>query len=572
MSKLGDFKYRWGKPIGESGWAVLREARDLAGKRVVVRQLRPDLRATDKVVAHFLGAAPQLVGVDHPHLVCVREVGELENRPFVVLEGRTGVPLRHILIAQEGERRPMRLRLARAILERVLRALVHGHGLTPPVFHGGLNAGCVWLSVEGHVRVDEFGMPRSLPDLSKDGGTLSTVESDLRAFGRLVMDILVLKRSLTPVAMQENLEKREEEGAAAWGILMLRVVGQDATPQFSSAQALLEAFEALPGGTATPEELARYVDNLTGEGIEATLVDPGSGTKRKPTSNSVHVPIIHTPSVQSWSPPPARAFREKQDWPARIRRRLQQAKFTFQTAPFPLQVGVVIAICTTVFALMVATLRGGKPSAVIVSTPKLRTIDEPPERPPLATKASRVKAPPLIAPSAAPKERKATKLAFGVVDRTASEGFLYVAKDRAALRSVAIGKGKLIARLSIGTEVEVLREMSTRRLIMILPEGPVGFINSEELVAEIPLEVLGRSMGYQPCRVEPEDLDGDCLSAAKERLDLCLDDCKNKEGTRCDAACMNGFDQCIEGCKSSEQNPPTKSPRRRRRGSRRSSR
>jgi serine/threonine protein kinase len=125
------------------------------GRDVAVKTLALDASADDDLRARFLReakAAARLSG--EPHTVSIYDVGELEGRPFLVMEYLPGGSLADRLL--EG-----RVSRAQAFvwLEQAARALdnAHAHG----VVHRDVKPGNLLIDASGNLSVADFGIARA---------------------------------------------------------------------------------------------------------------------------------------------------------------------------------------------------------------------------------------------------------------------------------------------------------------------------------------------------------------------------------------------------------------------------
>jgi eukaryotic-like serine/threonine-protein kinase len=136
-SVVGPFRIGWRdnnfeivSNLGAGGMGVVFKARQLkAGNRLVALKcirpdflsyLRPDER--NEVIGRFLGEIEAVSKLDHPNLVPVFEVGEIEGCPYFAMKYLDGGSLADLL--QNG---PLSNEMATAIIEPIARAVHHAH-------------------------------------------------------------------------------------------------------------------------------------------------------------------------------------------------------------------------------------------------------------------------------------------------------------------------------------------------------------------------------------------------------------------------------------------------------------
>lgn len=115
------------KPLGEGAMGVVLLARHLRLNRLVaVKLLAAGARAGPRELARFQIEAETLAALNHPHIVEIYEVGEVDNMPFFALEYVSGGTLAQRLNAQ-----PQPPVLTARLVETLARAIhaAHQHGI-----------------------------------------------------------------------------------------------------------------------------------------------------------------------------------------------------------------------------------------------------------------------------------------------------------------------------------------------------------------------------------------------------------------------------------------------------------
>ncbi|MEM8997009.1 MAG: protein kinase, partial [Acidobacteriota bacterium] len=167
--KIG--RYRIERRLGAGGMGVVYLARDLRlGRMVAIKSIRPDRLGDPRARRRFRREARALAGVQHPYLVQIFEVIEDgDGHAHVVMEYVEGRALDRVLRSDGA----LEVDRAVAALEEVLDGLaaVHAKGFV----HRDLKAENVMLADDGHVKILDFGLAKSLaaPGLDDDSATLA---------------------------------------------------------------------------------------------------------------------------------------------------------------------------------------------------------------------------------------------------------------------------------------------------------------------------------------------------------------------------------------------------------------
>jgi tetratricopeptide (TPR) repeat protein len=146
--------YRLLREIGSGGMGTVYEAEDARlGRRVAVKVLPAGYSRDPKAKERFLREARAASTVDHPNLCTVHDVGESDDRIYIVLSLYEGETLRERL-----RRGPLPPAEARDVALQVARGLARAHeaGIT----HRDLKPANVMLTRRGEVKILDFGIAR----------------------------------------------------------------------------------------------------------------------------------------------------------------------------------------------------------------------------------------------------------------------------------------------------------------------------------------------------------------------------------------------------------------------------
>lgn len=166
---VGDYELI--EELGRGGMGVVFRARQISlGRTVAVKMILRGRLASESDLQRFLAEASATARLEHPNIVPVYEVGEIDGRPFFsmqLVEGET--------LAQIGARGPLPARQAAEIVAAIARAIgvAHRHD----VLHRDLKPSNILISPEGTPMVTDFGLAKQSGtevDLTRSGMLLGT--------------------------------------------------------------------------------------------------------------------------------------------------------------------------------------------------------------------------------------------------------------------------------------------------------------------------------------------------------------------------------------------------------------
>jgi serine/threonine protein kinase len=159
MVKLG--KYTLFEEIGQGGFGTVYRAFDtvLEVERAV-KILHPALAANAEFIERFRREARFAVRMDHPNLVPVYDLGEVDGRFYLAMKYLPGGSLKDLL-TKEG---PLPQARAIEVARQVAAGLDHMHA--QGLVHRDLKPGNILVDADGSVRVGDFGFARALTSTS----------------------------------------------------------------------------------------------------------------------------------------------------------------------------------------------------------------------------------------------------------------------------------------------------------------------------------------------------------------------------------------------------------------------
>ena len=159
--------------IGQGGMSQVFEAADREndGQQVALKILRREFWDNDAAVNAFAIQAKRQIGLDHPGIVRVHEVGRDRGAFFLVMDLVKGVPLGRFIRERSPQGLPMERALA--ISGRIIKALLYAH--QRGVVHADLKPSNIMLLDGDEIRLLDLG------GIDPQGGKTSAVAGAVQA-------------------------------------------------------------------------------------------------------------------------------------------------------------------------------------------------------------------------------------------------------------------------------------------------------------------------------------------------------------------------------------------------------
>ena len=201
MDRVIDQRYRIAGPLGVGGSSQVYRARDLTLGRDVAIKILDDRAAADATLRRlFVKEGRALATLSHPNIVAVYDVGEVDGRPFIVMELVDGVSLKD-RIARSG---PLPVADAVRLLGQIAAGLAAAHARG--IVHADLKPSNVLLDRADDAKICDFGIARTpqedaeTPQLyatamyvapERVEGKPASVASDVYGLGLVLYEMLV---------------------------------------------------------------------------------------------------------------------------------------------------------------------------------------------------------------------------------------------------------------------------------------------------------------------------------------------------------------------------------------------
>ncbi|MBK8170162.1 MAG: serine/threonine protein kinase [Sandaracinaceae bacterium] len=176
-------KYLLFDRIGAGGMAEIYLARvqdELGGaRRMVIKEILPQLSADEGFAAMLIAEAKLAAQLRHANVVQVVDLGREEGRLYIAMEYVEGFDLNALLRRLSKNRIGLPFEFALLIVREVLAGLDYAHrakgadGIPLGIVHRDLSPSNVLISMEGEVKLCDFGIARALGAQAETGADAS---------------------------------------------------------------------------------------------------------------------------------------------------------------------------------------------------------------------------------------------------------------------------------------------------------------------------------------------------------------------------------------------------------------
>jgi eukaryotic-like serine/threonine-protein kinase len=160
---LAGERYEIQERLGHGGMATVYRAHDLKlDREVAIKLLADNLAGDDEIRTRFSREARMAARLDHPNVVQVFDVGEDEDRPFIVMEHVRGGTIGDRLDGSGSLDRDEALRL----LDQLCDGLGHAHA--KQLIHRDIKPQNLLLrEADGCLKITDFGIARAAEETSR---------------------------------------------------------------------------------------------------------------------------------------------------------------------------------------------------------------------------------------------------------------------------------------------------------------------------------------------------------------------------------------------------------------------
>nr|MBA2601759.1 serine/threonine protein kinase [Actinomycetota bacterium] len=272
--KKGDVingRYELLDPLGSGGMAFVWRARDIRLDRpVAVKLIAPQFAEDPEFLVRFFSEGQSIARINHPNVVSVLDFGEVEGRPFLVIEYVSGGSLTE---AFEGPLVPER---ALELVAEAARGAGAAHALG--IVHRDIKPPNILMTERGQAKLADFGIA-SIAGGEKFTATGAAIgsphyvspeqvsgrqpvpASDVYSLGVVLYELVTGQKlfehtNVTAIAIAHIEEEPEPPSASvedvnpALDALVLRCLEKDPADRFQDGNELADAIDSVMSGDA----------------------------------------------------------------------------------------------------------------------------------------------------------------------------------------------------------------------------------------------------------------------------------------------------------------------------------
>src|SRR5215467_10922325 len=188
--------YRILERIGAGGLGDVYRGRDTRlGRTVAIKVPADDLQSDASRREALLRDASAVLALSHPNIATLYEIGDEHGTAFLVFEFAPGETLKRVIAGQ-----PMNPRRAVDLAAQIADGLADAHA--SDIIHGHLGPDAIIVTPKGNAKILDFGFARwTRTGASRDGEGVDE-RADLRALGRLLVEMLTGTPSVSAQAAE----------------------------------------------------------------------------------------------------------------------------------------------------------------------------------------------------------------------------------------------------------------------------------------------------------------------------------------------------------------------------------
>ena len=332
-------RYRLLARVGTGGMATVYRAEDiLLGRLVAIKMLHEGLAGDELFVRQFQREAHAAANLTHPNIVTVHDLGQFNERPYIVMEFVAGHTLKNLVVEATQRGRLLPQTTALDLIIQVCEGVGYAH--RSGLVHCDVKPHNVLVTADQKVKVADFGIARALSQATSQhqsdmiwgtpqyfspeqaSGEPATPASDVYSIGIMLFEVLSGRlpfegESSTAIALKHLHEPPpavrdiNPQVPAYLEQILFKVLSKEPTGRYRTAGQLGRILAAYREQMDQPTA-DQPTPNL-GEPVRATPAAPPPIAEPTAPPPAAAVP---TPAPPPASPPPTPTTQPTTDWVA----------------------------------------------------------------------------------------------------------------------------------------------------------------------------------------------------------------------------------------------------------------
>lgn len=159
-------RYRVIDRIGSGGMSVVYRAQDLSlGRIVALKVLHENLTDDEGFLRRFQREAHAVANLSHPNIVTVHDIGQDNNRHYIVMEFVDGRTLKQLIRLQNQQGRPLIVSQALDLGIQVCAGIGYAHRAN--LIHCDVKSQNILVTRDERVKVADFGIARAMSEATQ---------------------------------------------------------------------------------------------------------------------------------------------------------------------------------------------------------------------------------------------------------------------------------------------------------------------------------------------------------------------------------------------------------------------
>ncbi len=256
-------RYVINRSIGEGGMANVYLAFDkILQRNVAIKVLRGDLSDDELFVKRFRREGLASTALNHPNVVQIFDIGEEDNKYYIVMEYVEGITLKQLLLKRK------RLTIAEVIdiIKQIVSGINHAHSKN--IIHRDIKPHNILIQKDGTVKITDFGIAVTLNSTlltqtnsilgsvhylppEQISGDVANVRSDIYSLGILMYELLTGELpyngdSAVTIALMHVRDKfpspRKLDASIPQSVenIIIRATAKNPKNRYNSAQEMLD--------------------------------------------------------------------------------------------------------------------------------------------------------------------------------------------------------------------------------------------------------------------------------------------------------------------------------------------